>query len=305
MPYQKYSAHLKAKFQTSVRKISIDAGFTCPNRDGSQALGGCTFCNNQSFTPLNTRKSKTIHHQISEGISYFSQSKSKTKFLAYFQAFTNTYAPIEILRQKYLEALAHPEVIGLVIGTRPDCLGDEVLDLLEELANKHSVTLEIGIESTNEITLRRIRRGHTFKQVVDAFKRAQGRGIELGAHLIIGLPGESKDDFYEHARLVSQLPIHILKIHQLQIIQGTQLARDYMADATEFHLFEKDQYIEFMSDFIRRIRPNIIIERISSQSPSDLLIAPRWGIYTNNILMQQMSNKMILTNTTQGDLYEV
>lgn len=305
MPYQKYSAHLKAKFQASVRKISIDAGFTCPNRDGTQALGGCTFCNNQSFTPFTTRKSKTIQDQISKGISYFSQSKSKTKFLAYFQAFTNTYAPVEILRQKYLEALAHPEVIGLVIGTRPDCLEDDVLDLLEELSNEHSITLEIGIESTNERTLRRIRRGHTFKQVIDAFERAQGRGIELGAHLIIGLPGESNDDFYEHARLVSQLPIDILKIHQLQIIQGTQLARDYMVNSKEFHLFEKDHYVEFMSNFIRRIRPGIIIERIASQSPSDLLIVPRWGIYTNNILMQQMSNIMISTNITQGDLYEI
>lgn len=307
MPYQRYSDHLKNRFQTPVRKISVDAGFTCPNRDGNVGRGGCSFCNNQSFTPINARKTKTIQQQISLGIQSFHRKEyqNDTQFLAYFQAFTNTYAPISILRQRYLEALSHPEIIGIVIGTRPDCLEDEVLDLLEELGKNYSVTLEIGIETTNDRTLRRIRRGHTYSQVVDAFQRAQGRGLDLGGHLIIGLPGETREDFYDHAQLVSELPLNILKIHQLQIIQGTQLAQDYLNNRTDFHLFEKDQYVDFICDFISRLRPNIIIERISSQSPSDLLIAPRWGAYTNNTLMQQMTSRMINRNIEQGDLYGV
>ena len=276
--YNDYSSFIKSKFNERVQKISLNTGFTCPNRDGTKGVGGCTYCNNNSFNPNYCKPSKSITQQLNEGILRFAAKYKTQQYLAYFQAYTNTYADIELVKELYTEAMNHPKVIGLVIGTRPDCINKELIDFIADIAKDFYVSLEFGVESTLNRTLEGINRCHTFEETVEAYELSKNKGIHLGAHLIIGLPRETKAEMLDHARKLSQLPINTLKIHQLQIIKYTKMAKQYKDEPSLFQLFTAEEYIEFITEFVALLRPDIIIERFISQSPMHLLMAPKWGL---------------------------
>lgn len=261
-----------------IQKISIHAGFTCPNRDGRVGTGGCTYCNNQTFVPGYCQPAKTVTQQIEEGIGFFRKKYPGQKYIAYFQSYTNTYAPLERLRALYEEALAFPDVIGLAIGTRPDCVSDELLDYLGSLAANYAITVEYGVESTCDATLRLINRGHDFACAQKAIRNTAARGITVGAHLILGLPQEDREMMLAHAERISELPVHVLKLHQLQLVRGTKMAEQYRTHPEWFRFCSVDEYIELVLDFREKLRPDIQIERYISQSPPELLIAPDWGL---------------------------
>lgn len=280
-------------FPFKVQKISLNAGFTCPNRDGSKGTGGCTYCNNRTFNPDYCRAEKSITEQMNEGMRFFSRKYPEMKYLAYFQAYTNTYGEIDELRRKYEEALACPDVVGLVIGTRPDCMPDELLDYLADLARETYVMIEYGLESTLDRTLQRINRGHTHAESEDAIRRTHARGLPVGVHLILGLPGESRDEMLRHADVLSALPITSLKLHQLQIIRHTAMGREYEAYPERFHLFTVDEYIDLVVAFRRRLRSDIVIERYVSQAPKEWLLAPDWGLknYQFEVKLRKRMNR--------------
>ena len=278
LPYVDFAAFLQRYFPgEKVQKITLTAGFSCPTRDGSMGKGGCTYCNNKSFSPNYATKLKSITEQIDEGIAFFQKKYPQMKYLAYFQSYTNTYGDVEDCIAKYEEALRHKDVVGIIIGTRPDCMPQPLLDYLSELAKRTFVLVEYGVESTSEQSLERIQRGHTFQTSIDTIERTHAAGILVGAHLILGLPGESREEMLLHADRLSALPITTLKIHQLQIIRGTIMAREYQRDPSDFHLFTEEEYISLIVDFVHRLRPDIVLERFVSQSPPALLLAPRWG----------------------------
>ena len=277
-PYVDFAAFLQRYFPgEKVQKITLTAGFSCPTRDGSMGKGGCTYCNNKSFSPNYATKLKSITEQIDEGIAFFQKKYPQMKYLAYFQSYTNTYGEVEDCIAKYEEALLHKDVVGIIIGTRPDCMPQPLLDYLAELAKRTFVLVEYGVESTSERSLERIQRGHTFQTSIDTIERTHAAGILVGAHLILGLPGESREEMLLHADRLSALPITTLKIHQLQIIRGTIMAGEYQRDPSEFHLFTEEEYISLIVDFVHRLRSDIVLERFVSQSPPALLLAPRWG----------------------------
>jgi radical SAM protein (TIGR01212 family) len=301
--YNDFSSFIRRTFNQRVQKVSIDAGFTCPNKDGSKGTGGCTYCNNNTFNPDYCKPIKPIKQQINEGIDFFSKKYKTQKYLAYFQAFTNTYSPLADLRKMYEEALAHEDVIGLVIATRPDCIKDEVLDYLEELAKAGNfIKLEFGLESTKNETLEEINRCQTHEEAIDAFKRADGRGLHLGGHLILGLPGESKEDMLEHARKVSELPINTLKIHHLQIVKHTMMAHQFKNTPDMFTFMELDEYIDLVVDFIELLNPEIIIERFFSESPARMLIHPKYGL-KNFEVKHLVEKRLEEKNAMQGRLF--
>lgn len=254
----------------------IDAGFTCPNRDGRVGTGGCTFCRTDSYNPGYCHG--TITQQIEAGKRFFAGKYTEMEYLAYFQAYSNTYAPIDVLRQRYEEALTCDEVVGIVIGTRPDCLDDEVIDLLTELQGRgHIVNVEIGAETMLDHTLRRINRGHTAEQTRDAIGRCSARGLRVCVHIIIGLPGEREEDILSEIDMLNELPIAAVKLHQLQILQGTPMAEEWAVHPEDFMQLTLENYATLVAKIIDRLRPGIAIERYSSSAPSHLLIAPRWG----------------------------
>ena len=274
-----FTDYLRERFPSfKVQKISIDAGFTCPNRDGLKGHGGCTYCNNHTFNPNYCSSSKSITEQLSEGIRFFSRKYPEMKYIAYFQAYTNTYSKIESLRKKYEEALEAEGVAGIIIGTRPDCVSDELLDYLKELCPRTFVMVEYGIESTSNDTLKRINRGHTYEEAEDAVRRTAERDIPVGAHIILGLPGETREQILLHADKISVLPLTSVKLHQLQIIRGTVMGDEYKAFPERFRLYSAYEYIDLVIDFIDRLRKDIHIDRFVSQSPKELLIAPDWGL---------------------------
>ena len=276
--YNEYGFWLKEQLGVKTQKISLNAGFTCPNRDGWVGIGGCTYCNNQTFNPDYCVTEKSITQQLEEGKRFFARKYPEMKYLAYFQAYTNTYDTLDHLKAKYEEALSVPDVVGLVIGTRPDCMPDALLDYLEELNRRTFLIVEYGVESVYDATLLRINRGHTHAQTVDAITRTAARGIRVGAHLILGLPGESREAMLHEATVLSDLPLTLLKLHQLQLIKGTRMAAEYAANPADFHLFTSDEYIDLVIDFIERLRPDLVLERFVSQSPSSLLAIPGWGL---------------------------
>lgn len=300
--YRDFSSFLKLHFPYKVQKISLNAGFTCPNRDGTLGQGGCTYCNNQTFNPEYCKTEKSISQQLEEGKAFFARKYPEMKFLAYFQAYTNTYGELEQLKRKYEEALQCNGVVGLVIGTRPDCMPDELLNYLETL-NKHTFLLvEYGIESTNDATLKRINRGHTYQDTVDAVERTAGRGILTGGHLILGLPGEAHADIVAQAVRISELPLTTVKLHQLQLIRHTRMAKEYEEVPADFHLFGLDHYIDVAIDYIQHLRPDIVLERFISQSPKELLIAPDWGL-KNHEFTARLQKRMRERNAYQGKYY--
>ena len=277
-PYVDFATFLSRFFPgQKVQKITITAGFTCPTRDGSMGKGGCTYCNNKSFSPNYAAKLRPITEQIDKGISFFRKKYPEMKYLAYFQSYTNTYGEVADCIAKYEEALAHPDVVGLIIGTRPDCMPKPLLEYLSELAKRTFLLIEYGVESTWDKTLERIQRGHTWRESVETIQRTHEAGILVGAHIILGLPGESRGEMIAHAERLSRLPITTLKIHQLQIIRGTIMAGEYLRSPSDFHLFTEEEYIELCVDFVHHLRSDIVLERFVSQSPQELLLAPRWG----------------------------
>ena len=276
--YREFGDFLRERFPFKAQKIAINAGFTCPNRDGSKGRGGCTYCNNQTFNPGYCQTDKSVADQLAEGVRFFSRKYPEMRYLAYFQAYTSTYGEQERLERLYQEALGYPGVVGLVIGTRPDCVPDRLLDYLARLSEQVLVLVEYGVESTLDRTLRRINRGHDFAEAEEAIRRTAARGIAVGAHLILGLPGESRDEILGHADRLSELPLATLKLHQLQLIRHTRMALEFERRPEDFHLFMVDEYIDLAIDFIERLDPAIALERFVSQSPKELLIAPDWGL---------------------------
>ncbi len=297
--YKDYPTFFRTLFDERVQKLSIDGGFTCPNRDGSKGVGGCTFCNNESFNPDYCRAVQGISGQIEEGIRFFSRKYKGQRYLAYFQAYSNTYAPLEVLKQRYEEALSHPMISGLVIGTRPDVVNEEVLDYLEELAKRYYVCVEYGVESVNDEILRRVNRGHDFAVAERAIRATAGRGITIGAHLIFGLPGESRESMLEGAVRLCELPIHVLKLHQLQIVKGTRMAEQYVNNPALFQLYTLEEYLDFVVKVIERVRPEVYLERFVNQSPAEYLIAPQWGI-KNHEFTAKLDKRLEELDTWQG-----
>ena len=301
-PYNDYGTWLREQFPFRVQKIAINAGFTCPNRDGSIGWGGCTYCNNQTFNPEYCKTEKSVTQQLEEGKSFFARKYPEMKYLAYFQAYTNTYGSIDHLVEIYEEALSVPDVVGLVIGTRPDCVSDELLDYLTELNKRTFLIVEYGIESTDDKILQLINRGHDFACAQKAVRETALRGIIVGAHIILGLPGETPDDMVGQASVISELPITTLKLHQLQLIKGTRLAHEYEQDKSCLHLLDVDEYIDIVIRYIERLRPDVILERFVSQSPKSLLLAPDWGL-KNYEFTNRINNRMTELGSFQGRLY--
>ena len=300
--YNEFGTYLRGIFGCKVQKITIDAGFTCPNRDGKVGRGGCTYCNNQTFNPAYCHRHLPVREQMIEGISFFAHKYPTMRYLAYFQAYTNTYDSLDKLKERYEEALEVDGCVGIVIGTRPDCMPEELLDYLQELSQRTFVLVEYGIESTDDATLLRINRGHDYACAADAVKRTAARGIPVGAHIILGLPGEDRDALMHQASILSQLPITTLKLHQLQLIRGTRMAKEYEESPDDFSLFALDDYIETVIDYIERLRPDIVLERFASQSPKELLIAPDWGV-KNHELVDKVKRRMRERSTYQGRLF--
>lgn len=299
--YNDYGAWMRRLFPFRVQKISIDAGFSCPNRDGHISHGGCTFCDNRTFNPSYCQPSKSITEQITEGKEFFRHKYPDMKYLAYFQAFSNTYATLDTLQRRYEEALSAEDVVGIVIGTRPDCVSDEILNYLESLNQQTFMIVEYGIESVSDDTLRRVNRGHNFECSRRAIIETHNRGILTGAHIILGLPGESAEDNVRQADIISALPIDILKLHQLQIIRGTQLAAEY--EHQPFNLYTADEYIDLCRRYIERLRPDMVLERFVSQSPKELLVAPKWGL-KNYEFANSFVNYMKRMDSWQGKYAE-
>ena len=277
-----YGDWLKQQLGVKAQKITLNAGFTCPNRDGKVGRGGCTYCNNQTFNPSYCATTKSVTEQLEEGKSFFSRKYPDMKYLAYFQAYTNTYDTVDRCITLYEEALRVPDVVGLIIATRPDCMPTALLDYLTELNRRTFLIVEYGVETANDQTLLRINRGHTWQQSVDAIQRTAERGIRVGVHLILGLPGEDHDELIRQARLIAQLPITTLKLHQLQIIRGTRMAREY--EAAPWPMPTVEEYIQLVSDYIAELPPSILLERFVSSSPADLLIAPKWGLKNHEFM---------------------
>lgn len=302
--YNDYSTYIKNLFGCKVQKISLNAAFTCPNRDGKLGRGGCTYCNNRTFNPEYCDTGKSITQQLEEGKQFFSRKYPEMKYLAYFQAYTNTYGELEVLKRKYEEALAVDGMLGLVIGTRPDCMPDSLLDYLENLAKYIHVTVEYGIESIDDNILRHINRGHDFATARDAVERTAARGIPVGVHMILGLPGEDKEAVLKQPYVLSELPVTTIKLHQLQIIRGTVMGEEYLRHPERFCLFGVDDYIETVVGYIARLRGDIVIERFVSQSPKKLLLAPDWGL-KNHEFTDKVKKRMVELSVYQGKLYGI
>ena len=284
-----------------VQKLSVDAGFTCPNRDGKRGAGGCTFCNNDAFNPSYCQPEKSIRQQLAEGIAFHRSRYRRTSvYLAYFQAYSNTYGPLDVLQQRYNEALSVEGVKGLVIGTRPDCVENKVLELLAEFARRTPVFLELGLESCHDRTLLRIKRGHSFAEAEDAIRRAQGYALEPAVHLVLGLPGESKEDMLASAEILSGLPVRSLKLHQLQIIKGTAMENEWKLVPQDFNIFELEDYVDLVIRFLERLRPDIAIERLAAEAPPRYLAERRWGGLRYDQVLKRIEDEMEKRETWQG-----
>ncbi len=302
--YLDYSSFIKLTFGKRVQKIALDIGFSCPNRDGSKGYGGCTYCNNNTFNPDYCKPTKSIQQQLEEGIAFFSKKYKTQQYLAYFQAYTNTYSTLNSLKKIYEEALNVPKIVGLVIGTRPDCISEEIVDYLSFLSKKYFISLEFGVESTLNKTLLAVNRCHTFEETKVAYKLCENKGFHLGAHLIIGLPGESKKELLNHAVEISKLPINTLKLHHLQIVKNAVMEIQYAQNPEKFNLFTSESYIDFITDFVGLLRPDIIIERFISETPQNLLIAPKWNNLKNFEIVAKIDKKLTEKNTWQGKFYK-
>jgi len=280
--YNSFGTYMRNTFGTTVYKVNVDAGFTCPNRDGTLGFSGCIYCNNDSFRPNSCKPSLAVSEQVSNGIAHTKKRFRAAKFLVYFQAYTNTYAPVDELYRLYSEALAAPDVIGLAIGTRPDAVDRPKIELLESLAKKYFILVEYGLQSMYAKSLEFMQRGHDYNAFLSALEMTRGRGIHIGVHLIAGFPTETRAETLAMADEMSQLPIGFLKMHQLQVIKNTPLAEIYRE--RPFHVFSYREYLDFVVEFIERTSPHIVFQRLFATAPDDILIAPEWGKSRHQIL---------------------
>ena len=301
--YNSFVGYFKRKYGERLQKIVLDAGFTCPNRDGKVGRGGCTYCDNAAFHPSYSTAGKSLHQQMGEGIGFHKVRYRTTEhYLAYFQSFSNTYAPLERLKALYEEALSHPDVVGIVIGTRPDCVDEEKLDYIAELAKKHVVIVEYGIESCYDRTLGRINRGHDFETARRAVEMTAQRGIDVGAHFILGLPGETKQMMLDSCALINALPIRSVKFHQLQIVKGTRMEKEYAECPEDFERFSLDEYLDFFTDMLERLRPDLFIERFVGEVPPRFVNETPWGLIRNVELLRLLEKRLEERDTWQGRL---
>jgi len=297
MRYNSFGRFTKRRFGASVHKVNVDAGFTCPNRDGTLGFSGCIYCNNDSFRPGSCKPALSVKEQVRSGIRYLRGRYGAEKFIVYFQPFTNTYAPVEELERVYEEALAEPEVIGLAIGTRPDCIDQEKISLLQSLASRYFILVEYGLQSIYDRSLQFINRGHGYRTFLDALTTTTGKNIEIGAHIIVGFPTETRQDMLAMAEEISDLPIGFLKIHQLQIIKDTPLAA--LFQEKPFPVFGYEEYLDFVADFLERLSPEIVLQRLFATAPDDILIAPKWEKGRHEIL-RDITRILTERDTHQG-----
>lgn len=321
--YNSFVGYFKRKYGERLQKIVLDAGFTCPNRDGKAGRGGCTYCDNAAFHPSYSTAGKSLHQQLDEGIEFHKVRYRTTEhYLAYFQSFSNTYAPLEKLRMLYEEALSHPQVVGIVIGTRPDCVDEEKLDYLAALAEGEVlegwsrslsdgserkapiVIIEYGIESCYDATLQRINRGHDFATARKAVEMTAGRGLDVGAHFILGLPGETRQMMLDSCSLINALPLRSVKFHQLQIVKGTKMEHEYADRPEDFERFGLDEYLDFFVDMLERLRPDLFIERFVGEVPPRFVNETPWGLIRNAELLRMLEKRLEERDTWQGRLLE-
>jgi radical SAM protein (TIGR01212 family) len=299
--YYQYSFHLRQRYGARVQRVSVDAGFTCPNVDGTVALGGCTFCDNRSFSPSRRLPKQDIREQIDEGIRHLKRRYECDHFIAYFQPATNTYAPVDKLRDLYEQALAHPQVVAMSIGTRPDCVPDDVLDLLEEVATRTDLTVEYGMQTMHDRSLDWMNRGHHHDAMLDAMERSRGRGFEICAHIMLGLPGETHEDMLATAREVARLQLDDVKIHNLYAVEHTPLAEQVRRG--EVRLLERDEYLATLVDFLELLPPEMIVERVSGDAPESFFIGPSWCLDKPAVLLA-LQAEMERRDTWQGRRFE-
>lgn len=302
--YNSYAGYFRRLFGRRMQKLSVDAGFSCPNRDGRIATGGCTFCNNGAFTPSYCSRGLSITHQIEEGVAFHRwRYREAQRYLVYFQSFSNTYAPLEVLRERYEEALAHPDVAGLIIGTRPDCVDEAVLDYLAELARDRYVAIEYGIESVYDASLRAVNRGHDFATAERAVRMTTERGLACGAHFILGLPGETDEMILEGVKAINRLGLTTVKFHQLQIFRDTAMALEFDEHPERFRFWTVDAYIDLVVEVLRRLRPDVVVERFASEAPPRYHHGPNWGLIRNEELWRRLEERLRERDTYQGELY--
>ncbi len=304
--FNAFPDYFRMRYGTRMQKVSVDAGFTCPNRDGTKGIGGCTYCNNKAFNPSYCLPSKSVTQQIDEGIEFHLKRYRKAAYyLAYFQAYSNTYASPAKLEELYNEALAHDKIKGLVIGTRPDCIDGAILDLLEDFSGRCMLTVELGIESCYDKTLSRINRGHTFNDAVMAVRSLASRGIATGAHFIFGLPGESVEEMLDEAGIISGLPLTSVKFHQLQIIKGTVMEDEFKNDPSDFECFTWDRYLDFIIRFLELLNPAIVVERFTGEAPPRFLERTVWVKKRTDHIVSLIYKRLEELDTWQGRLYKI
>ena len=303
--FNAYSNYFRKVYGSRLQKVSIDAGFTCPNRDGTSGTGGCTYCNNDAFNPSYCNPSKSISKQLSEGMDFLRKRyREPASYLAYFQAYSNTYASLKRLRSLYEEALSYPGITGLIIGTRPDCIDNEKLNYFRDLSEKHFVAIEFGVESCYDKTLKRINRGHSYSQAADAIKMTADKGIKTGAHFIFGLPGESREEMLAETEIISELPLHTVKFHQLQIIKGTIMEKEFLENPQDFNLFTFDDYVDFFILFLEKLNPQIVVERFTGEATPGVLLEHKWNKKRTDEIVRIIERKLEELNTWQGRLYK-
>ena len=302
--FNSYSEFIKKKFGSRIQKLSLDAGFTCPNRDGTKGTGGCTFCNNNAFNPSYCDPSRGITWQLNEGIKFHRKRYRKSnKYLAYFQAYTNTYGPLDQIKELYAEALNHPDVVGLVIGTRPDTMPADLLDHIQGLAQRSYIEIEYGVESCNNDTLKLINRGHTIEDSVKAIEETSKRGLLQGVHFILGLPGESEDDILKGMKMVSGWPVDKIKFHQLQIVKNTVMEKEFKKDPDKIRLYGLDEYLDLMVRITGQMNPDFVIERIAGEVNPGFQVGPSWGLRYNQVL-KKFEEKLEEMDTYQGKFFK-
>lgn len=295
--YNSFGSYMKRRFGSTVYKVNVDAGFTCPNRDGTLGTSGCIYCNNDSFSPNSCRPSLSVSEQVRNGISYIRKRYKTEKFLVYFQPYTNTYAPVAELERLYTEALSAPSVIGLAIGTRPDTVDEGKIAFIESLAKKYFILIEYGMQSIFDRSLEFINRGHDYDAFLRAINLTINRGISIGAHIIVGFPTETREEMLSMADEISHLPIEFLKIHQLQVVKDTLL--EIMFRENPFHVFGYEEYLDFITEFIERLSPKIVLQRLFATAPESILVAPQWGKSRQEIL-RDIEKRLEIRNTCQG-----
>lgn len=303
--YNSFVGYFKRKYGERLQKIVLDSGFTCPNRDGKVGRGGCTYCDNAAFHPSYSTPGKSILQQLDEGIEFHKVRYRTTEhYLAYFQSFSNTYAPLERLRTLYEEALSHPSVVGIVVGTRPDCVDEQKLDYLAGLARDHVIIIEYGIESCYDSTLLRINRGHDFETAVRAVRMTAERGLDVGAHFILGLPGETRQMMLDSCELINELPLRSVKFHQLQIVKGTVMEKEFSQRPEDFERFSLDEYLDFFVDMLERLRPDLFIERFVGEVPPRFVNETPWGLIRNVELLRLLEKRLEERDSWQGRLLD-